>query len=344
MNVGATSKVFKDVSKSHPNYSAIMFLLDKGVIESSERFGLNDKVTREEMIVMLAKATGLDGSKGNTKFKDVSASRYSSGYINSAVKAGIINGYPDGTFKPTQNVTRGHMAAFTANAFKLGKEANINFKDVPKGSTSYNAVKKLAAENITSGYPDGTFKPNETLTRSHIAAFVARAMEPSFRPSNIKSPVKNPDVVVKPNPVGSSVLKGNLTWQYNKFIGTKPDTGATVHLFPKNAKQLKTADLVAIEDGRIDAANYGTYFAKADGYGAYEITNLPAGSYVAFYTSLKTMRNYMEPVNPSILNKLRPYVRDIEKSGISIFNHMVVEVNLKEKEVKTISKDWGYTY
>ena len=178
----ASSKVFTDVPKNHPNYTAIMYLLDNHVIEPSARFGLNDKVTREEVAIMVAKATGLDGKKTKTKFKDVPASRYSSGYINSAVKAGIINGYPDGTFKPTQKVTRGHMAAFIANAFKLTKEKDIRFKDVSKGSTSYNAVRKLAFESITSGYPDGTFKPNETLTRSHIAAFVARAMDPAFRP------------------------------------------------------------------------------------------------------------------------------------------------------------------
>ena len=44
------------------------------------------------------------------------------------------------------------------------------------------AVKKLAHLNITLGYPDGTFKPNQHLTRAHISAFIARAMNPAFRP------------------------------------------------------------------------------------------------------------------------------------------------------------------
>ncbi|WP_186673910.1 S-layer homology domain-containing protein [Sporosarcina sp. BP05] len=180
--VNAANADFKDVPKSHPNYTEIMYLLDKGVISSGEKFGVNDKVTREEVAVMVAKAVGLDGTKTKTKFKDVPESRYSSGYINSAVNAGIINGYPDGTFKPTNLVTRVHMAAFIANAFKLTNQADINFKDVPKGSTSYVAVRKLAYSNITSGYPDGTFKPNESLTKAHISAFLARAMNPAFRP------------------------------------------------------------------------------------------------------------------------------------------------------------------
>ncbi|MFS0575206.1 S-layer homology domain-containing protein [Sporosarcina sp. 179-K 3D1 HS] len=177
-----SNHTFKDVPKNHPNYTEIMYLLEMGVIEPTEKFGVNQKVTREEVAVMVSKAIGLNGNKTKTKFKDVPESRYSSGYINSAVEAGIINGYPDGTFKPTNLVTRGHMAAFIANAFKLTNQADINFKDVPKGSTAYVAVKKLVAANITSGYPDGTFKPNEGLTRAHISAFIARAMNPDFRP------------------------------------------------------------------------------------------------------------------------------------------------------------------
>lgn len=180
--VNAANADFKDVPKTHANYADIMFLLDKGVISSGTNFGVNNKVTREEVAVMVAKAIGLDGKKSKTKFKDVPESRNSSGYINSAVKAGIINGYADGTFKPDNLVTRGHMAAFIANAFKLTNQADINFKDVPKGSTSYVAVRKLAFSKITSGYPDGTFKPNESLTKAHISAFLARAMNPAFRP------------------------------------------------------------------------------------------------------------------------------------------------------------------
>lgn len=179
----AAANVFTDISKNHSNYSAIMYLADKGVITKQKRFGPNDKVTREEVAIMVAKAIGLNGKKTKTKFKDVPASRYSSGYINSAANAKIINGYPDGAFKPTQYVTRGHMAGFIANAFKLTKEYDYFFSDVKKGTTSYDAVSKLASANITSGYPDGTFRPNQTLTRSHIAAFIARAMDPSFRPA-----------------------------------------------------------------------------------------------------------------------------------------------------------------
>lgn len=167
---------FGDVPSSHTNYKDIMYLLDKGVIEETNTFGVSTIVTREEVAVMVSKAVGLDGAQRNTVFKDVPKSNKNSGYIQSAVEAGIITGYPDGTFKPNNKVTRGHMAAFIARAFEL-PTGSKTFKDVPSNHTAYNAVKQLAASNITTGYSDGTFKPQNNLTRAHISAFLARAIQ-----------------------------------------------------------------------------------------------------------------------------------------------------------------------
>lgn len=255
----AASNVFTDVKKNHPNYAAIMYLADQGVITKQKRFGPNDKVTREEVAIMVAKATGLNGTKTKTKFKDVPASRYSSGYINSAANARIINGYPDGTFKPTQFVTRGHMAAFIANAFKLTKEKDIYFKDVKKGSTSYNAVRKLAFENITSGYPDGTFKPNQTLTRSHIAAFVARAMDSSFRPVKKDFLTRGVDFGMTMKQVRASENNKPLfdsTDGYDGFLRYKIGNGAGFY---------DTNILYAFENNKLTTIIFD-YFGGVEGY------------------------------------------------------------------------------
>lgn len=166
---------FSDVSVKHSNYNDIMFLVERGVIPKTPAYGVKNIVTREEVAVMVAKAVGLDGTQRATKFKDVTKSHSNSGYIQSAVEAGIINGYTDGTFKPKEKVTRGHMAAFIARAFDL-PSGTKTFKDVGKGHTAYEAVSQLAAAKITTGYEDGTFKPKNNLTKAHIAAFLARAV------------------------------------------------------------------------------------------------------------------------------------------------------------------------
>lgn len=168
--------VFSDVPASHGFYNEIMFLLDKGVVNSSNKFGVNDKVTREEVAVMVSKAVGLNGTKTATKFKDVPATSNASGYINSAVKAGVLSGYTDGTFRPKEYVNRGQMAIFLANAFKLNTESSSNFKDVKPSMASYSAIKKIVQAKITTGYSDKTFRPTDTLTRGQISAFLARAM------------------------------------------------------------------------------------------------------------------------------------------------------------------------
>lgn len=192
---------FSDVPTTHANYDDIMFLLEKGVIEETTTFGVSSIVTREDVAVMIAKALQLDGTPRDTKFSDVPSSNKNSGYIQSAAEAGIINGYDGGQFKPTTQVTRGHMAAFIARAFDL-PTGSKTFTDVQSNHTAFDAVKQLAAANITTGYADGTFKPQNNLTRAHISAFLARAIRyqetgmaiPTPAPQPTPSPAPQPDL------------------------------------------------------------------------------------------------------------------------------------------------------
>jgi hypothetical protein len=134
---------FSDVPTTHGFYGEIMFLLEKGVIKSGTSFGVDQKVTREEVAVIISRGIGLNGGKTTTPFKDVPASLASSGYIKSAVDAGVLSGYTDGTFRPKEFVNRGQMAIFLANAFKLKTESNSNFKDMSPSMSSYVQLRKL---------------------------------------------------------------------------------------------------------------------------------------------------------------------------------------------------------
>ena len=170
-----TDADYTDVPATHQNYSDVMFLLERGIIDDANAYGVNDIVTREEVAVMVAKALGLDGTPRTTNFSDVPASHKNSGYIQSAVEAGVIKGYNDSTFKPNNKVTRGQMAAFLGRAFEL-PASSTTFKDVKSTDTGAEFVGRLAAAKITTGYGDGTFKPNANLTRAHISVFIARAL------------------------------------------------------------------------------------------------------------------------------------------------------------------------
>ncbi|OAH55713.1 hypothetical protein AWH48_03275 [Domibacillus aminovorans] len=67
----------------------------------------------------------LDGGRTSTVFTDVKAAHGASGYIQSAFESGIIQGFPDGSFKPNEKVIRGQMAIFLSRAFDLTEESAI---------------------------------------------------------------------------------------------------------------------------------------------------------------------------------------------------------------------------
>ncbi|MFC4355207.1 S-layer homology domain-containing protein [Chryseomicrobium palamuruense] len=174
--VSAQNTVYKDVPPNYPSYGEIMFLLERGVVTPRQTFGTGKLVTREEAAVLLARAVGLKGDPRQTKFSDVASSRNSSGYVQSAVERDIISGYLDGTFRPEGLVTRGHMAKFLVQGFQLTNEQDITFSDVGQSTAAYPFIRKLIPSQITIGFPDGTFRPDENLTRAQVAIFLARAL------------------------------------------------------------------------------------------------------------------------------------------------------------------------
>ncbi|MFJ7367911.1 DUF6612 family protein [Lysinibacillus sp. NPDC098008] len=111
-------------------------------------------------------------------FSDVSKDHAHFSSISALHEAGIINGFPDGTFKPLQDVTRGQAAKMIAGAFGLTTDAteeNPNFKDVATSSAYYDAIVTLVNLGVVQGYEDDTFRPNDTITRGQMAVMVAQA-------------------------------------------------------------------------------------------------------------------------------------------------------------------------
>lgn len=89
---------------------------------------------------------------------------------------GIISGFADGTFQPNGKVTRAQLAAMLVRAkgLKVNPEAKPEFRDVPSRHWAYKEIAAAKAEGIISGYPDGTFAPNQPVTREQIAVMIAR--------------------------------------------------------------------------------------------------------------------------------------------------------------------------
>lgn len=118
------------------------------------------------VVMMPITAFGSEPSDiGNHWAKDV---------IDQWVGEGLASGYPDGTFKPENTITRAEFMALVNNAFGYTAEANISFTDVTPQDW-YNAVIAKGVEaGYVSGYPDGSIKPQANISRQEVAAIIAK--------------------------------------------------------------------------------------------------------------------------------------------------------------------------
>lgn len=98
--------------------------------------------------------------------------------IKQAVMSGIIYGYGDGTFRPTEDATRAQFVTMVGRAFKLeSADGGLDFADagkVPAWARGFYA--KLIEEKIISGYEDDTLRPSKPLTRTEMTVILVRAL------------------------------------------------------------------------------------------------------------------------------------------------------------------------
>ena len=87
-----------------------------------------------------------------------------------------IAGYPDGTVRPDGKITRAEVTAILARLTENSSLANFvaRFSDVKAFDWFSDSIMKLSAKDIITGYPDGTFKPNKSITRAEFAAIVSK--------------------------------------------------------------------------------------------------------------------------------------------------------------------------
>lgn len=104
-------------------------------------------------------------------FKDVPSSHPYKEIIQDMQARGMINGYPDGSFRPNEKVSRKHAAQLLNKALQLEAKSNtaIRYKDVPTNHPYYEAILKVSQAGIFSGDLNGDFNPDAPLTRIQLA-------------------------------------------------------------------------------------------------------------------------------------------------------------------------------
>ena len=109
------------------------------------------------------------------RYSDVSTGQWYNNAVSTMTRAGIVNGYPDGTFRPNAPITRAEMAKIIALFAKLDKTAD-RFPDAA-GHWAEAYIRLAAGNGWIEGYPDGTFRPNQSITRAETVTMIDRVLE-----------------------------------------------------------------------------------------------------------------------------------------------------------------------
>ena len=127
-----------------------------------------------------------DSSADTAVFNDVEADYWAYDYIMELSGKGIINGYGDGTFRPESNITRAELTAVICRAMGPAEPdapSAAVFADVRAGEWYSPYIAWASGAGYVTGYPDGTFLPDENITREDICVILARTAKTQDAPA-----------------------------------------------------------------------------------------------------------------------------------------------------------------
>ena len=107
------------------------------------------------------------------KFDDVSG-HWAQESIVRWTEEDVIHGYPDGTFRPNDKITRAEFATVLKNLLRLTEQAENPFPDLPD-NWMREPVLCLVKEGVIKGYSDGTFRPSDRILRQEAFTMICRA-------------------------------------------------------------------------------------------------------------------------------------------------------------------------
>ena len=162
---------FPDVNVGVTHWFAIESIAEQGVTlgDAAGNYRPAASVTRGQMARFLARQLALPAG-GSSGLSDIDGIEHQQA-IEAIVAAGIAGGFPDGTFRPNDPVTRGQLATFLAAAAELDEVADGPSTDVA-GTTHERRIHAVVAAGIASGFADGTYRPGVAVTRAQMATLL----------------------------------------------------------------------------------------------------------------------------------------------------------------------------
>ncbi len=209
------------------------------------------------------------------------AGNWAEPFIKALVEKDIIKGYPDGTFKPDQPVTRAEFAALLNKAFDLQPiRAGKKFKDVPKKYWATEVIQKAYQSGFLSGYPNSTFAPKQNIIRiqSLVSLINGSKLEPSGTldlngvfgdAAQVPSYGQNALVAATQRCIAVSVEYDSTKLPGGNFgpntVATRADVAAYIHQVLVGAGRLTALDKASPANKYVASCPQGVYVTSITG-------------------------------------------------------------------------------
>ena len=181
----------KDAGSSKPSYlnteDHISYIIgyEDGTVRP------NSEISRGEVATVFYRLLRDEMRKTNwsrdNSYTDMTLDMWSDSAVSTLSKMGIISGYPDGTFRPDESITRAEFAKVAVNFFeyKVNDYKGV-FPDVAEDEWYSGYVEKASDLRLIQGYKDGTFHPDTAITRAEACALVNRMLSRYPDKNNMK--------------------------------------------------------------------------------------------------------------------------------------------------------------
>ena len=143
-----------------------------------QTFRPDNQMSRQEVTVMFSRLLSERPKKGmiySRDYKDVADELWSVTAISYMSNLKMVKGYPDGNFRPYANITRAEFAAMATRFANIG-EGHKTFTDVDSSHWAYAVIQKAAEAGWITGYPDGSFRPDQPITRGEVVTITNRML------------------------------------------------------------------------------------------------------------------------------------------------------------------------
>jgi len=128
----------------------------------------------------ISKASGYSIRAAEIMFSDVLSNHWAGSYIINLANRAVVSGYPDGSFRPDEKVTRAEFVVMLGKAMGWELPASTttpSFSDVGQNIWAWRFIDVARARGVAGGYHDNTFRPNDFITRAEIAKIMAGVLD-----------------------------------------------------------------------------------------------------------------------------------------------------------------------